>query len=376
MYQAFQYRIKPTVEQEAALAVQFGHARFVYNWALQQRIQVYQQTKKSLSFSQLCKLLTQLKQQPDYLWLNDAYSQCLQQKLKDLGRAFTHFFEGHARFPKPKKKHDRQSIRFPQGFHIKGEQLYLPKLGGLALILHRPLQGTPKSVTVSKTKSGHYFVSILCEVEASPSLPSTSQRPAVGLDLGLTHFLTTSQGEQVENPRWLRRSERKLAKLQRKLQRKKKGSKNREKARLQLAKQAEGVSHQRRDFQHKLSKRLVREHSLLVFEDLNVRGMVKNRRLAKSIHDAAWSQFVRFCEYKGAWYGCDVVKVGRFFASSKLCSCCGWKHESLRLKDRAWTCGGCGTHHDRDKNAAKNLLHQALSSLGLEPTDLMSVETA
>ena len=118
------------------------------------------------------------------------------------------------------------------------------------------------------------------------------------------------------------------------------------------------------------------EHSLLVFEDLNVRGMVKNRRLAKSIHDAGWSQFVRFCEYKGAWYGCEVVKVGRFFASSKLCSCCGWKHESLRLKDRAWTCGGCGTHHDRDKNAAKNLLHQALSSLGLEPTDLMSVETA
>ncbi|MEM1007792.1 MAG: RNA-guided endonuclease TnpB family protein [Myxococcota bacterium] len=208
-------------------------------------------------------------------------------------------------------------------------------------------------MTVSKTKSGRYLVSVQCEVEFGLE---NSTRPPVGIDLGLKDFLTLSTGEKVETPRYFRKSERKYNTLQRRLARKKKGSRNREKARRQLAKHAEHVANQRKDFHHKLSHRLVRAFGVLKFEDLHVKGMVKNRCLAKSIHDAGWSQFVQFCEYKAPLFGGDVQKIERWFPSSKLCSTCGEKKPSLNLKERTWTCAHCGSTHDRDVNAALNIL--------------------
>ncbi|MGQ9555913.1 MAG: RNA-guided endonuclease TnpB family protein, partial [Anaerolineae bacterium] len=221
-------------------------------------------------------------------------------------------------------------------------------------VLHRPLGGTPKSLTVSKTKSGEYYVSVLCEAEATVQ---PNGRSAVGIDLGLTHFATLSTGEKVEHPRYLRGAERRLKKLQRRLSHKKKGSNNRNKARLLIARQHEHAARQRADFLHKLGHRLVTQYGLVKLEDLNVLGMLKNYSLAKSIADSGWGTFGRFCAYKADWYGSEVQHVDRFYPSSKACNVCGCINHSLALSDRFWTCEGCGTHHDRDENAAINLLN-------------------
>ena len=354
---AYRYRLYPNQEQRIALEKQFGCCRFVYNRFLRERIDYYaehkEDEKKGLTYHDTALALTALKAQPDYLWLQEVNAQALQQALRDLDTAYSNFFNKRAQFPKFKRKGDKQSFRVPQSFILGGDRLKIPKVSPLKLILPRPLGGKAKSVTLSKTPTGKYFASILCEVSMPEPVFSGDEK---ALDLGLKSFVVDSQGHKVDNPQPLRKREKRLKRLQRQVSRRVKGSKGREKARKQVARQHEKVANARSDFHHKLSRQYVRENQALHLEDLNVKGMAQNHCLAKSISDAGWSEFVRQLEYKGAWYGCRVFKVDRFFPSSKRCSACGFIHQGLRLRDREWACQACGVVHDRDLNAALNIL--------------------
>ncbi len=362
---AFKYRIYPNVGQQQALALQFGHGRYVYNWGLALRKKCYQERGEGLNYYETAMRLLKLKQ--EILWLKEAHSQVLQQKLRDLDQAYKHFFVGRASYPGFKTEKGKQSIRYPQGFKFKSKRIYLPKVGWVRTVFHRALEGTAKNVTISKTKSGKYFASVQYEVEIE--VPA-NENTAVGVDVGLKHFAVLSTGEKVEHPHYLCRSEKRLARLQRQHARKKPGGANREKSRMKIARLQEKIANQRSDFCRKLSQRLATEHSVIVLEDLHVRGMLKNRTLAKSISDSGWSMFGRQCEYKALWNGGEVRRTDRFFASSKRCSRCGWINQSLKLDHRTWTCGGCGVIHDRDENAAQNLVLQ----LPREPRKVTPVE--
>jgi len=351
---AFKYRIYPNREQQQKLAVQFGHARYIYNWGLAQSQDRYP------GYNRLAKQLPILKECEDTSWLKEAHSQVLQQALKNLDRAFQNFFDKRAGYPKFKSRRARQSIRYPQPrekwIGLDGRRIYLPKAGYVRLVMHRPLEGVMKNMTVSKTKSGKTFVSIQVEVEmAEPALVGS----AVGIDLGLRDFLTLSTGERIEPPQYYRKAQRKRRRLARQLSRKKPGSRNREKARLRLARLDEHIANQRRDFHHKLSRQLVEENCFIGLEDLNVRGMMANHHLAKSIGDVGWSAFIGTLVYKGNWYGCRVEKVGRWYPSSKTCSACGAVMEAIPLHVHEWQCPVCGVVHDRDVNAAINILNQS-----------------
>jgi len=365
----YKYRLYPNRAEQQKLAVQFGHARFVYNWGLNLRRTHYQQTGKGLSYTDTANALVSLKREDEHAWLKQADSQALQQKLKDLDRAYSNFFKKRSGYPNFKSRRGQQSIRYPQRFKIEGGQTYLPKVGWVRTVFHRPIEGEMKNLTVSKTKSGKYFISIQCEVEIEEPAYIGGQ---VGIDLGLVDFMTTSEGECVPAPHHLRKAERKLKRLQRQLCRKKKGSQGQQKAQVALARQSEQVANQRKDFQHKLSRRLVEVNQLIGFENLNVVGMLRNHHLAKSIQDAGWCEFVRQCQYKGGWYppfhrgwyGCHIEKVERFFPSSRRCHVCGEQHPSLKLSERKWVCLGCGTVHHRDQNAAMNILLEVQTTVG------------
>jgi putative transposase len=350
----YKYRIYPTEEQQESLAKQFGAKRFVYNHFLNLRINTYALTGRGLSYNTLANILTDMKKEKEYEWLREADSQVLQQALRDLDSAYNNFFNKWARFPRFKKKHGAQSIRYPQRFKLEGSKLYLPKVGWVKIVLHRPIEGEMRNLTISKTKSGKYFASICVEREVPNP---TYKGEKVGIDLGLKDFAITSEGQRFGNPKFLAKSEEKLKKSQRKLSRTKKGSKGREIARLRVARQHEKIANQRQDFLHKLSRQLVEENQLIVIEDLCVQGMVRNHKLAKAISDVSWSEFVRQLTYKGEWYGCRVEKIDRFFPSSKRCFHCGFINDNLKLSDRRWVCPNCGCILDRDVNAAQNILN-------------------
>ena len=326
-----------------------GHARFVYNYALNARKEHYRKTGKGLSYSATAKMLPGMKKELN--WLREADSQVLQQKLRDLDRAYVNFFQKRARYPRFKAKHSRQSIRYPQRFRFIGNRIRLPKVGDVKIILHRRMEGVAKNVTVSKNKSGRYFASVQCEVVIPES---DNGLPPVGVDLGIKHFATLSTGKKIGHPSYLRKSERKLVRLQRRLSRKKKGSANRGKMRLRVARLHEYVANQRKDFLDRQSYRLTTQFGAIGPESLNVRGMVRNHCLAKSVSDSGWGMFVRQCEYKAIANGSSVHHAGRFFPSGKMCNVCGVVNPDLKLRDRSWTCGNCGTEHDRDINAAVN----------------------
>jgi putative transposase len=349
---AYKFRIYPNTAQKVLLGRQFGCVRFVYNHFLDLRIKTYESTGVGLSYNKTANILTELKN--ELVWLKESDSQVLQSSLADLDTAYSNFFQGRAKFPNFKSKRGKQSCRYPQRFKFSATKTYLPKIGWVKTIFHRQLTGTPKNLTVSKTKTGKYFISVCVEEDIAQYQPVDK---SVGIDLGLKDFIVTSDGDKVAFPKFLRRSEKKLKKLQKSHSKKSKGGKNREKARIKLARQHEKVANQRKDFQHKISRNLVDTYDFIALEDLNIKGMVKNHKLAKSISDASWGQFVRFISYKGNWYGSTSAKAARFYPSSKRHYGCGWIKEDLALKDRVWVCGGCGEYVDRDTNAAKNILY-------------------
>lgn len=357
---AYKYRLYPNKEQKKILVNCFGQARFVYNYFLQISKDFYEankeQKKKGLTYFDICKRLVELKQNPNFVWLKECNSQSLQQSLKHLHTAYLRFFTKQADFPVFKKKHKKQSFSVPQHFEIdtKNQLLYIPKLTAMKIVLHRKFKGTIKSVTISKTPSGKYFASVLCEVEQDIPIKTTGGE--IGVDLGLHSFVVISNSEKVDPPKFLRKSEEKLAQLQRDLSHKKKGGCNRNKARIKVARMYEKISNQRQDFLHKLSNRLVCENQAIFAEDLNVKGIMANHKLAKSVADAGWGEFVRQIKYKSDWSGVRFCQVGRFFPSSKRCFHCGWINDALTLKDREWTCPKCGAFLDRDINAAQNIL--------------------
>lgn len=373
-YRAYKYRIYPTAAQAKALDFHFGAVRYVYNRYRAAREGYYQDTGETLSETDCCLDLTEHKREAGNEWLQQAYNQSLQQAIRDLDRAYRIFFAGRARYPRFKSKRSHQSIRYlfagGKKLRITNGRIRIPKVGDVKITQHRHIEGTPKDMTVSKTKSGKFFVSIQCQKNVTPP-PAVG--PEVGIDLGLKAFATLSDGRIIEPPQHLRKSELRLKRLQRRLSRKRKGSANRRKAKVLLARQHEKVANRRADFLHKLSRQLVDTHGHIGVENLHVKGMVRNHSLAKSIVDASWGEFVRQLEYKGDWYGCRITKADRWFASSRICSDCGAVNPDLRLKDRCWNCIECGVTHDRDVNAARNILRQSTArTAGIDARGNMS----
>jgi len=351
---AYKYRFYPTDAQAHNLAQTFGCVRFIYNYALNKRKRAYFDHSIKLSTKDLSAAITALKREEGTAWLKEVSSVPLQQALRHLDTAYTNFFEGRADYPTFKKKHGHQSATYTDNaFTWKSGKLTLAKhKEPLHIVWSRPLPegAQPSSVTVSKDKSGRYFVSLLVE-EGIGTLPITSK--AVGIDLGLKSFLITSDGETLPNPKYYARDEKKLAKAQRKHARKKKGGKNRDKARKKVARLHARIADTRRDFQHKTSTKLIRENQVICLETLNVKGMLKNHKLAKAISDVGWGEFTRQLEYKATWYGRTLIKIDRWYPSSKTCSDCGHILDTLTLDVREWVCPCCGAWHERDSNAAR-----------------------
>ncbi|HEY4385662.1 MAG TPA: IS200/IS605 family element RNA-guided endonuclease TnpB [Ktedonobacteraceae bacterium] len=359
---AYKFRVYPTPEQQKMLAQTFGCCRFVYNWALRQKTDAYYNEQKRLYYKDLSEMLTALKKQDDYSWLNDVSSVPLQQALRHLDKAFINFFEGRGEYPHFKKKRNQQSATYTSNaFTWRDGTITLAKMSEpLAIRWSRSLPegATPSSVTISKDGANRYFLSILVEEEIA-HLPSTDA--SVGADLGLKSFVALSNGEIVGNPKFFAKDEKKLARAQRRHAKKQKGSKNRDKARLKVACVHARIADRRRDFLHKLSTRLIRENQTICVETLAVKNMVKNRSLSKAISDVGWSEFVSQLEYKAEWYGRTFVKIDRWYPSSKRCSHCGHILDSLSLDVRVWSCPECHTVHDRDVNAANNILAVGLT---------------
>ncbi|NEC91565.1 RNA-guided endonuclease TnpB family protein [Streptomyces sp. SID12501] len=359
---AFKYRFYPTDEQAAELSRTFGCVRLVYNKALEERTRAWYGEQRRVSYVQSSAALTEWKKTEELAFLAEVSSVPLQQALRHLQTAFGNFFAQRAKYPRFKRrKKSRASAEYTRSaFKWRDGKLTLAKMAEpLGIRWSRPLpQGVePSTVTVSRDAAGRWFVSMLCEDTATPD-PATAA--AVGIDAGITSLVTLSTGEKISNPRHERRDRARLARAQRKLSRKAKGSANREKARREVARVHAQIADRRRDHLHKLSTRLVRENQTVVIEDLAVRNLLKNGKLARAISDASWTELRSMLEYKCAWYGRELVVIDRWFPSSKLCGACGTVRAKLPLNVREWTCE-CGAAHDRDVNAAKNILAAGLA---------------
>jgi putative transposase len=361
IHRTYKFRLYPNREQSELLARHFGCARFVYNHFLNQRKEQYRLTGKSDNFYAQERSLTELKKQKATAWLKEVNSQSLQFALRSLETAYTNFFKKRAKFPNFKSKHSKNSFTVPQHVSIVGGRLFLPKFKeGIKCHVHREITGKVGKATISKTPSGKYFVSVFTEEEYVTPVKKSGK--SVGVDMGLKDLLITSEGETFKNNRYTKRYERKLAKAQRHLSRKKKGSRGFENQKLKVARLHEKIANSRADYLHKCSISLVRRYDTICIEDLNVKGMEKNHRLTKSITDASWGIFVSMLTYKAEWNGKKVVKIDRYFPSSQTCNVCGYVNKHTKdLSVREWECPVCHTHHDRDVNAAINILRFGLN---------------
>lgn len=370
--QGTKYRFYPNAGQVEMLAKQFGCCRFVYNRALAMRIDAYR-NGEPIGFAATGKALTSWKRDDETAWLSEVSSVPLQQALRHLEKAYSGFFKGISKFPRFKKKTNTQSARYMHNAYSLGDDIQHPtvKLAKMERLLKirwsRPLPGKVVSLTIRKDAAGRYFISFQCErqVEAEPQKTN-----AVGLDLGLTHLVITSDGDKFGNPRFFSRLEAKLAKAQRLLSRKTKGSQNWHKQRVKVARIHARIADARRDFLHKLTTGLVLRYGVICTETLRVKNMLKNRSLSKAISDAGWCELIRQLEYKSAWYGRTMVKIDQWKPSSKLCSACGHLMASMPLNIRTWDCPECGTKHDRDVNASVNIRTAGLVALNARGADV------
>jgi putative transposase len=350
----YKFRLEPTQEQQILLNKHFGSVRYVYNYFLNQRKTEYLENKKSITYNQQAGHLTKLKVEMN--WLKEINSQTLQYSLKCLDMAYQGFFNKRTKFPNFKSKRNKNSFTIPQFLSIKKDMLYIPKFReGIEMVMERKINGVVKRATISKTSTGKYFVSILTENEYQPVSKTTQ---SVGIDLGIRDFLVLSNGTKIKNHRFLKHYERILVENQKYLSRKAKQSNRYEKQRLKVARIHEKITNSRMNLIHKTTTNLINQFDTIYLEDLNVKGMMKNHKLAKAIGDVSWSKFIDVLEYKANWNDKQFIHIDRFFPSSKSCNKCGWINNQLTLKDRNWTCPECNSIHDRDFNAAINILNE------------------
>ncbi len=370
MLKAYKYRLYPSDDQKVMLAKHFGSCRFVWNYFLDIRNKRYSETGKGMTYNEMSSTLTKLKHDGDYAWLGEVNSQSLQQTLMHLNTAFDRFLRHLGKYPNFKKKSNKQSFVVPQRYEVVGNKLHIPNFKEpIRMFKHRDSKGEVRSITVSQNPSGKYYASILV-LEEDQVVEETYIRPetTVGIDMGLKHFLTTSEGLQVMNPKHLIESGKRLKKAQKRLSRKKKGSNNRKRQRIKVARIHEHVANQRKDFLNKVSDVLMRTYGTIAVENLNVDGMVRNHYLAKSIEDAGWSSFIAMLKAKALQRGKNVIEIGRFEPSSKMCSRCGSIRNDLKLSDRTYRCNDCGLSINRDINAAINIKKFGMISADV-PTD-------
>ena len=365
----YKFRLEPTNEQKTLLNKHFGSVRWSYNYFLNQRKQEYLNNKKSITYNQQSKFLTELKTNDETEWLKEVNSQSLQYSLKCLDQAYQNFFNKRTQFPKFKSKRNKNSFTCPQFVKNDDNLLFIPKFQeGIEMIMERKIKGTIKKATITKTPTGKYFVSILTEQEYTPV---NKTGLSVGIDLGLKDFLVLSNGTKIKNHRFLKHYERILKLNQQSLSRKTSKSVRYEKQRIKVARIHEKITNSRMVLIHKTTSALIKQFDTIYLEDLNVKGMMKNHKLSKAISDVAWGTFVQILDYKSKWNDKSIVHIDRFFPSSKTCSKCGWINNKLTLKDREWTCPKCGEKHDRDFNAATNILNEGyrLNNISVGTTD-------
>lgn len=366
-YRAYKYRLYPNEEQKVLIAKHLGSCRFIYNYALDKKVRAYQTDKTNLSRFDIQADLPNMKKSEEYCWLKEVNSLSLQASLANLDSAYTKFFREHKGFPRFKSKKDsKQSFSIPQNTKVDFEngRVFIPKFkNGIKAKLHRSFEGIVKSSTISRTATDKYFISILVEVN-EPDVPMKPicEDKAVGIDLGIKTFAVLSDGTEIPNPKYLKQSLDKVKKLQRSLSHKTKGSKNRDKARRKLALVHEQVTNRRNDFLHKVTSYLVRNYDAICLEDLNVKGMVKNHHLAQALEDIAIGAFNTLLEYKAKERGVNILRIGRFEPSSKMCTC-GYINHNLKLAMREWICPECGSIHDRDLLAANNIKRFAFRNI-------------
>ena len=367
IFKAYKYRIYPTSEQRLLIEKHFGCNRFVYNWALALQNKFYEENKKSLSRSDIQNQLVSMKKQTEFEWLNEVNSQSLLSSLLHVYTAFGNFFKGRAKFPRFKsKKIPQRSFQCPQHCKVDFDQgvLNIPKIKGIKTTFSRVFEGKIKTVTISKTATGKYYASLLVKTNQTLPKPTTIEASqTLGIDLGLEHMLIMSDGTKHDNPRYLRQAKNRLAIQQKIFSRKNKESKNYQRQKMAVARIHEKVRHQRLDLHHKLTHQLICENQATSYavEDLDIKNMVKNHKLARSISDVAWGQFLTILKYKAAWYGKNILEIGRFMPSSKMCSHCGYTVEKMPLNIRSFICKGCNYEWDRDINASLNIRNFALA---------------
>ena len=362
---AYRFRFYPTPEQETVLARTFGCARFAYNHMLRLRSDAWMKRHERVGYHATSAALTALKKAPEHAWLNEVSSVPVQQALRHLNTALANFFAKRARYPAFKRKDGPQSAEYTTSafrWTAQRRELRLAKMSEpLEIRWSRTLPRAAKitTVTVSKDRAGRYFVSLLCDDAVAAKAKAKGQ---IGIDLGLSHFAVLSTGEKVTSPKAFRKNERRLGRLQRRMARARLGSKNRARLKLKVARVHAHITDSRRDFLHKLSSRLISENQVIAVESLSVSNMQRNRHLSKSIAEASWSEFVRQLEYKALWYGRTLIGIDRWYPSSKRCSVCGHTQGKMPLSVRSWRCPECGTEHDRDINAARNVLAAGLAA--------------